>query len=87
MSAANDEGVTALIAAASEGHHAIVDMIVEKTSADVNAQDKDGTTALMAAAVRGHHEVYGTHSYTLARPHALSHAHAPAAPPPCTPSP
>merc|ERR1719424_1781710 len=56
VGACNDEGITALIAAASEGHHEIVQMLVTKTDHDVNIQDKDGTNALMAAAVRGHKE-------------------------------
>lgn len=57
VGAANDEGTTALIAAASEGHHEIVVMLTQKTDTDINAQDKDGTNALMAAAVRGHDKV------------------------------
>jgi ankyrin repeat protein len=54
---ADDEGVTALIAAASEGHIAVVSTLLTNASASVNAHDKDGTNALMAAAVRGHKEV------------------------------
>jgi len=57
VTARNDEGITALIAASSEGHFEIVSILLTKAQAEVNAQDKDGTTALMAAAVRGHAEV------------------------------
>jgi len=57
VNAVNDEGITALVAASSEGHHAVVELLVSKTAAAVNAKDKDGTTAIMAAAVRGHKEV------------------------------
>jgi uncharacterized protein len=56
-SARNDEGISALIAAASEGHDQVASLILQNTNAHVNAQDNDGTTALMAAAVRGHKEV------------------------------
>jgi ankyrin repeat protein len=57
VGAVNDEGITALIAASSEGHKAVVELLLTKTTAAVNAQDKDGTSAVMAAAVRGHNEV------------------------------
>jgi ankyrin repeat protein len=51
---ASDEGVTPLLAAASEGHSAILKQILSTGKADVNAKDKEGTNALMAAAARGH---------------------------------
>lgn len=51
----SDEGISPLIAASSEGHSAVVPLLID-AGADVNAVDKDGTTALMAAAARGHIE-------------------------------
>jgi ankyrin repeat protein len=53
---ASDEGVTPLLAASSEGHVAIVKMLLSTGKADVNAKDKEGTNSLMAAAARGHLE-------------------------------
>ena len=55
--AANDEGITPLIAASSEGHKEVVDALFAAAGLNVNAIDKDGTTSLMAAAVRGHKEI------------------------------
>jgi len=49
----SDEGISPLIAASSEGHAAIVPLLLAE-GAKVDAVDKDGTTALMAAAARGH---------------------------------
>eukprot|EP00522_Entomoneis_paludosa_P016198 CAMPEP_0172440294 /NCGR_PEP_ID=MMETSP1065-20121228/964_1 /TAXON_ID=265537 /ORGANISM="Amphiprora paludosa, Strain CCMP125" /LENGTH=892 /DNA_ID=CAMNT_0013189081 /DNA_START=48 /DNA_END=2726 /DNA_ORIENTATION=- len=49
----SEEGVTPLVAASSEGHDAVVDLLI-KAGASVNVNDADGTTALMAAAARGH---------------------------------
>jgi ankyrin repeat protein len=54
---ASDEGVTPLLAASSEGHVSIVNMLLSAGGADVNAKDKEGTNSLMAAAARGHLEV------------------------------
>jgi len=51
----SEEGITPLIAAASEGHTGILNLLIS-AKADVNAKDKDGTTALMAASARGHLE-------------------------------
>lgn len=51
---ASDEGVTPLLAASSEGHVPIVNMLLNTGKADVNAKDKEGTNSLMAAAARGH---------------------------------
>ena len=51
---ASDEGVTPLLAAASEGHTAILKQLLSTGKANVNAKDKEGTNALMAAAARGH---------------------------------
>jgi ankyrin repeat protein len=45
---------TPIIAAASEGHDAIVDLLVGTGKCDLNKVDKDGTNPLMAASVRGH---------------------------------
>ena len=53
---ASDEGVTPLLAAASEGHIAILQKLLGTGKADVNARDKEGTNSLMAAAARGHLE-------------------------------
>lgn len=46
-------GRTALILAASEGHLAIMDILVEK-GAQLHAHDKDGLTALSWACLKGH---------------------------------
>lgn len=51
---ASDEGVTPLLAAASEGHVAILKKLLSTGKADVNAKDKENTNSLMAAAARGH---------------------------------
>jgi ankyrin repeat protein len=51
----SEEGITPLIAAASEGHTGILKLLIT-SQAEVNAKDKDGTTALMAASARGHLE-------------------------------
>ena len=56
VDAASDEGVTPLLAAASEGHTVILKQLLSTGKADVNAKDKEGTNALMAAAARGHLE-------------------------------
>ena len=56
VDAASDEGVTPLLAAASEGHTAILKQLLSTGKADVNAKDKESTTVLMAAAARGHLE-------------------------------
>mmetsp|Transcript_27752 Transcript_27752/g.50067 ORF Transcript_27752/g.50067 Transcript_27752/m.50067 type:complete len:944 (+) Transcript_27752:153-2984(+) len=53
---ASDEGVTPLLAAASEGHVTILQKLLSTGKADVNAKDKEGTNSLMAAAARGHLE-------------------------------
>lgn len=52
---ASDEGVSPLVAAASEGHAEIVQALIA-AGANVDAVDKDGTNALMAASARGHVE-------------------------------
>jgi ankyrin repeat protein len=57
ITASNLEGVDALIAASSEGHVAIVEMLLQSGLIEVNSKDKDGTNALMAAAARGHKKV------------------------------
>lgn len=56
VDAASDEGVTPLLAAASEGHVAILKKLLGTGNADANAKDKEGTNSLMAAAARGHLE-------------------------------
>jgi len=53
----NAEGVTPLIAAASEGHASVVEALCAAPALQLDAADADGTTALMAAAVRGHLDV------------------------------
>lgn len=40
VSAKSDDGITALIAAASEGHAAIVELLLGKANADPDAKDK-----------------------------------------------
>jgi ankyrin repeat protein len=54
---ASTEGITPLIAASSEGHIDIVQLLVDTKRINVNAKDKDGTTALMAACARGYYKV------------------------------
>ena len=51
----NNEGSTALINAAADGHHQCVDLLI-KANADINLKDKYGRTALMRAARNGRHE-------------------------------
>ena len=46
-------GLTALIIAALEGHHAVVQVLLTK-GAEVNAKDMSGTTPLIAATKNGH---------------------------------
>lgn len=53
---ASEDGITALIAASSEGNIDCVKQLLE-AKADANAKDKDGTSSLMAAAARGHLDV------------------------------
>mmetsp|Transcript_14721 Transcript_14721/g.23807 ORF Transcript_14721/g.23807 Transcript_14721/m.23807 type:complete len:897 (-) Transcript_14721:44-2734(-) len=53
---ASEDGITPLIAAASEGNVECVKLLLE-AKADVNAKDKDGTNSLMAASARGHLDV------------------------------
>mmetsp|Transcript_12255 Transcript_12255/g.17096 ORF Transcript_12255/g.17096 Transcript_12255/m.17096 type:complete len:903 (+) Transcript_12255:62-2770(+) len=55
VDAPSDEGITPLIAAASEGHLEAVKLLIE-AKAEVNAKDKDSTNAIMAACARGHLE-------------------------------
>eukprot|EP00611_Tribonema_gayanum_P006618 TRINITY_DN1589_c0_g1_i2.p1 TRINITY_DN1589_c0_g1~~TRINITY_DN1589_c0_g1_i2.p1 ORF type:complete len:158 (-),score=55.05 TRINITY_DN1589_c0_g1_i2:114-587(-) len=55
--AVSEDGVTALIAAASEGHAEIVQKLVQEAGASPDQADAKGLTALMAAAVRGHKDV------------------------------
>lgn len=56
IDAVNNEGISALIAASSEGHEEVVEMLLA-AGADVTAKDTDETNSLMAAAVRGHHSL------------------------------
>lgn len=51
----SDEGITPLIAAASEVYPEVVSHLIA-AGVEVNAVDKDGTSALMAAAARGNIE-------------------------------
>jgi ankyrin repeat protein len=50
---ADKHGRTALILAASEGHLAIMDILIEK-GASLGSQDKDGLSALSWACLKGH---------------------------------
>ena len=52
----SEEGVSPLIAAASEGHPEVAAALLA-AGANMNLKDQDGTTPLMAAAARGHLEV------------------------------
>lgn len=52
----SDEGISPLIAAASEGHVDVVKHLLA-AKANVNVKDQDQTTALMAASARGHTKV------------------------------
>jgi ankyrin repeat protein len=56
LNTASDDGITPLIAAASEGHRDCVTLLLAAT-VDVNAKDKDGTNSIMAASARGHVDV------------------------------
>lgn len=53
LDSASEEGVSPLVAAASEGHIEVVERLI-KGGADVNFKDQDGTSAVMSAAARGH---------------------------------
>lgn len=57
VNVANIEGISPLIAAASEGHIDVINLLIGTKTVDINHKDKDGTTALMAASVRGHLDV------------------------------
>lgn len=56
LTGASEEGVTAMIAASSEGHPEVVKALLA-AGASANDADSDGTSALMAASARGHLEV------------------------------
>ncbi|RMZ96169.1 TANC1 isoform X2 [Brachionus plicatilis] len=51
---ADKNGRTPIILAASEGHLAIIDILIER-GAELNAQDRDGLSALSWACLKGHH--------------------------------
>jgi len=55
----SDESITPLIAASSEGHLEIANMLID-ANANVNAKDKDETNSLMAAAAKGHTDIVET---------------------------
>eukprot|EP00562_Extubocellulus_spinifer_P004543 CAMPEP_0178518028 /NCGR_PEP_ID=MMETSP0696-20121128/26021_1 /TAXON_ID=265572 /ORGANISM="Extubocellulus spinifer, Strain CCMP396" /LENGTH=908 /DNA_ID=CAMNT_0020148529 /DNA_START=66 /DNA_END=2792 /DNA_ORIENTATION=- len=57
INSSSDEGITPLIAAASEGHKEVVENLIVTGKADVDASDKDGTNSIMASAARGHVEI------------------------------
>jgi len=59
IDAASDDGITSLIAASSEGHVNVVQLLVQ-AKALVNMKDKDGTDSLMASSARGHVDVVKT---------------------------
>ena len=54
VNAKDEDGSTALMWAAQEGHTEAMEMLVATCVADVNAISKDGMTALMFAASGGH---------------------------------
>jgi uncharacterized protein len=56
LNAASDEGISPVIAASSEGHASVVQLLIA-AGADINSRDQDQTTALMAASARGHLDV------------------------------
>lgn len=56
VNAKDDEGATALTAAAEAGNTAIVQKLLAD-GADVNSQDNDGWTPLMSAAAAGHRQI------------------------------
>jgi ankyrin repeat protein len=57
VDAKTEFGNTALIWAASEGHTAIVELLLAAQGIHVNAKDVDGWTALIWAAEEGHAEI------------------------------
>lgn len=67
---ADKHGRSALILAASEGHLAIMDILIEK-GADLNSQDRDGLSALSWSCLKGHYNA----SLTLLDNHVdINHA-------------
>jgi ankyrin repeat protein len=56
LDVASEDGITPLIAAASEGNTECVNLLLT-SKANVNAKDKDGTNSVMAASARGHLDV------------------------------
>ena len=56
IDAQSDEGITALIAASSEGHDKVVKLLLD-AKANPDAADKDGTNSIMAASARGHTDI------------------------------
>ena len=46
-------GITALMAAAQEGHERVVKLLLQR-GAEINKQKSDGFTALILAAIGGH---------------------------------
>ncbi len=54
VTAANNESITASIAACSEGHVSVVELLLEHKGVDAIPRDKDGTSAAIAAAGPGH---------------------------------
>ncbi len=54
ISQADKHGRDGLILAASEGHLAILDILIER-GADLASQDRDGLSALSWACLKGHH--------------------------------
>lgn len=53
----DEEGWTALMAAASEGHTEVVRALASRQGVDINARNHDRETALMRAVISGHNEV------------------------------
>ena len=57
VNAADNNGWTALILAARNGHLAVAELLLQQQNVEVNAADNDGWTALHLAALNGNNDV------------------------------